>query len=612
MASSLSVLCLIGLSCVGYISAFAEAISDDRKDRAQHERGLLADSDAWYKRYPAYPPYCSTPEEMKTRTVPPLPRDKRFGETRLHHVTVIARHGARTPYMPGLNCWEDYATNPETSVWDCKLNSYLSPPPPAEVLIQEGMDSNHDEAMFLFEKRYDALQDPLSNLLGGTCQVGQLLLQGYEQEYSNGQYLRDAYVYDGGDFEHDARMRLLDVGSTTGTGDNVWDRIRYRVDDEMRTLMSGQIILRGLFGPELAAYFAKKQRYPVIPLHTADYSRDVLEPNAGVCPRLNEIRKRNEASPEFQAYNKSAEAGILRRFQTEVLEVPNPNADMDAIDCLMTTMCTDRALPAAVNDYRPSGSTEPRNDTEWSSEYGHDLLQRLFEFETKLYTINAKAEDGEYSKLGMSFLWKEIMTKINDHATDEAMSHEKLHLISGHDTTIIPLLAALGVWNDTTWPSYASMIVIELHELNIDGKPDRKIYSTDYAFRLIYNGAVITQQIKECPNDLDLCDLAILNKIVVVEGDCERKHADTVQYQDAVTRTREIISTPQGIIYLLLLVCGSAFAGGTLTFVYLTRGCSSVPRKQARYRHQEDASSYDESGNGYHDDSEDASERSLT
>jgi hypothetical protein len=47
-------------------------------------------------------------------------------------------------------------------------------------------------------KRFDALQYPqygLSNHLNGTCQLGQLIDQGYSQEIANGQFLRDAYAY---------------------------------------------------------------------------------------------------------------------------------------------------------------------------------------------------------------------------------------------------------------------------------------------------------------------------------------------------------------------------------------------------------------------------------
>jgi hypothetical protein len=60
---------------------------------------------------------------------------------------------------------------------------------------QSTANNIQDSPLFLLEKRYDALHEPMSNYLNGTCQVGQLLEPGYEQELRNGQFLRDAYVY---------------------------------------------------------------------------------------------------------------------------------------------------------------------------------------------------------------------------------------------------------------------------------------------------------------------------------------------------------------------------------------------------------------------------------
>eukprot|EP00339_Tiarina_fusa_P007802 CAMPEP_0117057176 /NCGR_PEP_ID=MMETSP0472-20121206/39683_1 /TAXON_ID=693140 ORGANISM="Tiarina fusus, Strain LIS" /NCGR_SAMPLE_ID=MMETSP0472 /ASSEMBLY_ACC=CAM_ASM_000603 /LENGTH=86 /DNA_ID=CAMNT_0004773937 /DNA_START=60 /DNA_END=316 /DNA_ORIENTATION=+ len=53
--------------------------------------------ETWYTRYPSYPPYCSTPDEMATRAIPNLQdhHDSLYGETRLLHVTAAIRHGAR-------------------------------------------------------------------------------------------------------------------------------------------------------------------------------------------------------------------------------------------------------------------------------------------------------------------------------------------------------------------------------------------------------------------------------------------------------------------------------------------------------------------------------------
>lgn len=533
----------------------------------------------WYTRYPFYPPYCSSPDEMKKRKLPPLQKDKRLGETRLRHVTAVLRHGSRTPYKSGLNCWEGFDTNPDTSVWDCNLTTYLAPPPPEVISRMEGQNTNPNQAMFLFEKRYDALTDiskNLNNHLRGTCHLGQLLLQGYEQEYTNGLFLRDAYVYDESAYDHDTRMRLLDISSRKTKPTNVWDGVYYRVDDESRTLLSGQVLLRGLFGPELDKYFVTNKRYPIVPLHTADYDRDILVANHEVCPRLSEVWERNAASPGYQQLNVSEEATLLRRFQVDVLKIPNPSRNMDAIDCIMTTMCTDRQIPDAINDYRPIG--HPLNDSTTGSTvrngdatYGTDLLQRLHDFEAQMYNYIVTANEAEYAKLAMQPMWNEIMVKMHPHMEGDALGLNKLALFSGHDTTIIPLLASLGVWNDTAWPPYASMVVIELHEMNVDGNTDQNIFPTKFAFRIIYNGIVITSNVKFCEPDLELCNADVLINLLSKERDCIRKLDDAVPYKDDITRTKEIVATTDGLIYFIMVVGISAGMGGGLVYIYLVK-----------------------------------------
>jgi len=592
-----------------------------RQQHQQHHR--RENEDTWYTRYPAYHPYCSTPDAMAQRHIPALPtKDTRLGETRLLHATAVLRHGARTPWKAGINCWDDYTLNPETAVWDCNLTTFLSPPPPERVTEEGATSVGSDQAMFLFEKRYDALASPqynLSNFLQGTCQLGQLLLQGYEQEFANGQFLRDAYVYDESQFDHDERMRLLDI--TPGRGGHfVWDDIYYRVDDEIRTMMSGQVVLRGLMGPEMDDYFQKKGFYPVIPLHTADYARDIVAPNAQVCPRLNEIKERNQQSRSFQALNQSAEASELRKFQRDVLKIPRPDEAMDAVDCLMTTMCTDRPLPDAVNDYQAPGN---RSLHEHEEEEEKGWFERLYDFDVELYVNNLKANDAEYSKLSMGPLWYEIMKNIYPFISENESTGEKdvkLAVFAGHDTTIMPLLAALSpdLWPDNDWPPYASMVLLEIHEVNIDGNTNKQLFRSNYAFRLIYNGQVITPKLEACPDDLDLCDAEILVSLVkdfaVLDAPCQRQHEPPQAYHNAVSHAQEILSTTEGILSFLVLVLGSAAIGGATVFIYLTRG---MPRSRRRSRRQhqvvDSSDAVDEdgifmtgmgNGNGiaYHDD----------
>jgi hypothetical protein len=320
--------------------------------------------DSWYTKYPSYPPYCSTPEEMATRAIPNLQERQNtiFGETRLLHVTAAIRHGARTPYTStNYNCWDGYWTNTETSVWDCDLTTLMAPPSLYTIKQEEGLPTNINDnlAFFLFEKRYDALrypEDGLTNELNGTCKVGQLILQGYEQEIANGRLLRNVYLYEGGQYDHDERMRLIDINylMVTSMKDMPWMKVKLRSDDDQRTIMSGQVMMRGMFEEETMGVVYETGQFPVIQTHTSDRSQDILDANWEVCPRLAVLHDNAIQSGEYQAFNNSVQSQKTRQFIFGTLG-KNTNDD-DLLDCLMTTICTDRPLPDAVDDYGKVGS----------------------------------------------------------------------------------------------------------------------------------------------------------------------------------------------------------------------------------------------------------------
>jgi hypothetical protein len=150
-----------------------------------------------YTRYTQYHPYCSTPAQMSNRAIPPLQYASNSSASipQLVHVTALIRHGARTPFAspPIYKCWNGYWTDPTTGMWNCDLKTYISPPSAdrGAVITEEG-EVLEEEPDFLFEKRYDALafggggRNRTGNELNGTCQLGQLLMRGYEQELQNG------------------------------------------------------------------------------------------------------------------------------------------------------------------------------------------------------------------------------------------------------------------------------------------------------------------------------------------------------------------------------------------------------------------------------------------
>ena len=77
----------------------------------------------------------------------------------------------------------------------------------------------------------------------------------------------------------------------------------------------------------------------MVRLHTADYAKDVLTPNANICPKLDELQQEAYNSTEFKKWNEtSMEVRLVRKFMKEKMGMDIP---ISMLDCLMTTMCTD-------------------------------------------------------------------------------------------------------------------------------------------------------------------------------------------------------------------------------------------------------------------------------
>jgi hypothetical protein len=336
---------------------------------------------------------------MKLRQIPGLrEKDHLIGETRLVHLTAVIRHGARTPWSSNERCWGDYwNASKDTSRWDCALTTVMAPPDPNAVSQEEGDSTSWlpDDAFFLYEKVYDALNSAedgaLKNELNGSCQVGQMLLQGYEQQIENGKILRQAYGYLENDYSHDERMRLFDLTYDDSTSGNVnqrklpWDKshLYFRADDDQRTVMSGQVLLRGLFDKEVTEKFMDDGTYPNVLLHIADRERDVLGANTLTCPRLKELQNAALQSQEYQAFNNSDQLNSLRWFAKDKL-----GASGGLLDCLMTTICTDRELPDAVNDFGSTG-------------IDGSMFEALAEADITSYNLIIKHNNSDLAKLAM-------------------------------------------------------------------------------------------------------------------------------------------------------------------------------------------------------------------
>jgi len=203
-----------------------------------------------------------------------------------------------------------------------------------------------------------------------------------------------------------------------------------------------------------------------------------------------------------------------------------------------------------------------------------------------------------YSKVAFAPLWVEILSNILPHlkanVTDtyydfDGIKHNtpppKLSLFSAHDDTIIPLLASLGdeVFDGSTWAPYASIMLIEIHEITINPSTPmyehlNSVYPSRRAFRLIYNGKVLTKKLTGC--DSELCDIGVLLDRVLPfasnDRDCNlsattdpptEPPSTTTTFNEAIMT---IFSTIRGFILFLFIVAISGCIGGIITYIMMT------------------------------------------
>jgi len=533
---------------------------------------------------------------MESRAIPPLAgsRASTTYKSRLKKGTTIIRHGARTP-IHSKNCWKGHWDEPD-GIWDCQLTTLLATRP-------NGFGRSagpQDKGQFVVEKIYDAFQgekvpSPYRNTMNGTCQDGQLIEQGYDQQVQNGKHLRDAYVYDDGptakgeedlgvepQVKGDPRLRLFTTSALNQMGLENEDNhryfleglLRYRSDDDQRTLASGQVLLSSMFGPEAVAFRnANDGKTPVLAHHTADKANDIVSSRRGttICPKQKEVEKRALASKEYTDFYHSDESHTIRQLIDDELE---PEGVLfGGIDCLMTSMCTDRSIPKVVQDYN---RTDAPDDDAFAKKYGPNRFERLLDYVVQNYTFMSRFNDSELSKMDMGPLWAEIL----DY--DEAFS-----LVSAHDSTIYPLMTSLGekVWNATDFPAYASMMILEFHEVmdKTKGGPPKEFPSGN-AFRLVYNGNVLTGLMDGCPEHSHLCDLSVFTNRVS-EFATRQHHGCGVE--EGSSDSDDAALSPSttdnsGDLRFLAVSMAASFVLGSLLTCLVVRCCRWQPRRRQR------------------------------
>jgi len=226
-------------------------------------------------------------------------------------------------------------------------------------------------------------------------------------------------------------------------------------DPSFRTEMSGEALLRGTFDG--------RREEVTLQWHTGDFALDEIAPNHNVCPALDSVEADASHSREWSEYNNSQWVKDLDAR----LEVELPGYSYEhLLDCLGTTVCTDRPFP-------PTLTEETLQDA-----FIHSAWMRSFKFVWN---------DAYYSKVGMGPFARELLENMRGRAKEGGREGLRFGLFLGHDTSVLPLLAAWEVW-DGEWPPYAAVLVIELYEK--EGREGGK----EHLFRMLYRGKELVME----------------------------------------------------------------------------------------------------------------------
>ncbi|XP_075053403.1 lysophosphatidic acid phosphatase type 6 isoform X2 [Mixophyes fleayi] len=287
-----------------------------------------------------------------------------------------------------------------------------------------------------FEERYRS-----HKLKGGTF-PGQLTTVGMQQMFNLGARLRKNYV---------EKQRFLSPAFKPS-------EVYVRSTNIVRNMESTRCLLAGLF---------QQQQEGPVTIVTADANSEILYPNYQGCRQLKHLTSGRMPN----AYTQPGMTDELKKLQRD-LNIDNTKpADF--------FLLLDNLLAEKVHGF--PFSRRYRSHLQRSEQRAIDIL-------TYIMGPNKR----EVLKLSVGpFLYtlRSNILEVTKGTTADAQTR-KLFLYATHDVTLIPLLIALGIF-DQKWPPYAADLTFELYQ----HRP-----SNEWFARLNYNGK--EQVLRGCPAGL--------------------------------------------------------------------------------------------------------------
>jgi len=263
----------------------------------------------------------------------------------------------------------------------------------------------------------------------GGCKKGQLTSVGQLQALQLGDWLRERYVSNGF-LPPSYNASALEVRSTNIS----------------RTLDTVTGVLTGLY-PDAED--------PIM-IETCDDRREWLYPNHRNCKRLSQLMAQKRVTLE-ESRMAGSHAALEEKLKT-ALEVPASERHIrfvEAYDVCKTVLFHSARHHMKMDD---------------------GLLRELELVATKqMKAFVAPEDNAEMLSLSIGKVLQDLLQGMERAASGEAESAKtKMKLFSGHDTTLMPLLVALG-HELRDWPPFMSNLIFELYWSERDGKHYVKI-----------------------------------------------------------------------------------------------------------------------------------------
>jgi len=339
----------------------------------------------------------------------------------LRQVVVVHRHGDRAPLSLKVGSWEQSSDLEE--FWKERL--------PSKDAIQRWGETNTDPTgMYL---------KPKGESSSTTWPYGHLTKVGADQLRTLGSRLRERYV------------SLLSFLPPTITASSSKATLQVRSTRYPRTIHSVMNLLLGLYPADSREIDPATGKGASVNIHSEAKADEYLDGGSeDSCPRLKELREKLDKS-----------LSVPRRFLDAQAKVRSAMSDEGAAPVNVSYI---RASEVSIC-HRSHGLPMPNN-------MAASVVQDVTDFNAWIY--GQRGANIEISRLGIGPLVSDIVGGFDEMTGGRG--GPLMRVFSGHDSTLMPFLVALGAYDDK-WPPYASYVTLELL---YDEKEDKHFIRTSY------------------------------------------------------------------------------------------------------------------------------------